>query len=127
MEERLDEEINNKKHNKKSEIFEVNELEILLSFIKEQINKKENNDYNILYKFISEPNILENESFLILFIKELENHLKLGNNILIPFSNIYPNLIKAYIDSDLDEENNFEYIEKIFFQYMNIFRIYIMI
>ena len=104
MEEKLNDKIdyNNKKDN---------DLEILLFFINEQSYKNEKKSNNILFQFISNQNILENESSLILFFEELKNQLKIGNNILIPFLNIYPNLIKAYINSDLDEENNFEYIE----------------
>ena len=103
MEEKLDDGV---VHNN----IEDNDLKILLSFIDKHFHKNEKND-NTLKQFISSPNILENESTLIDFIKELTNQLKLGNNILIPFLNIYPNLINAYINSDLDEDNNFEYIE----------------
>ena len=40
-----------------------------------------------------------------LIFKELDSDIKAGCNILFPFLDIFQNLIKAYIDSDLDDIN----------------------
>ena len=92
---------------------------------------------DIIKKYIDYPNIINKESSLILFINVLINQLTLGNNILIPFLDLCPILIKAYINSKLDEEKDLKNIEifkllKInsfisrenFYQNMNIFLIY---
>ena len=70
-----------------------------------------NNDTNYIEKFIDEPNIIKNTSNLIGFIEELKNQLNSGNNILIPFLDICPILIKSYIECDIDEGKELEYIE----------------
>ena len=80
------------------------------SNIIEEQKEEENNFINIFGKFIKDQS-LENESSLIIFIEELINQLKLGNNIIIPFLDLCPFLIKAYINSILDEENELKYIE----------------
>ena len=67
---------------------------------KEEINDKT----NIFIKFINEPEIIKNRDFLELFIENLINQLKSGNNIIIPFLDICPVLLKSYIESELDEE-----------------------
>ena len=69
----------------------------------------EKNENNILKSFIDNPNIIINQTSLELFICELIKQLKLGNNIIIPFLNLCPTLIKSYIDSNLDEEKNLKY------------------
>ena len=79
------------------------------------INEEEENDeINILQKFIEDPNILKNQSDLILFIKELENLINTENNILFPFLDICPILVKSYIESDLDEDDSDYENNKIF-------------
>ena len=83
-------------------------IEELFAYINEKKNKNKN---NILIKFICELNIINNESSLILFINEMIKQLKSGNNIIIPFLDICPSLIIAYINSNLDEEKELEYIE----------------
>ena len=47
---------------------------------------------------------IKNKDFLELFIENLINQLKSGNNIIIPFLDICPVLLKSYIESELDEE-----------------------
>ena len=74
---------------------------------KEEINDKT----NIFIKFINEPEIIKNRDFLELFIENLINQLKSGNNIIIPFLDICPVLLKSYIESELDEEKGLKYIE----------------
>ena len=72
------------------------------------LNVEENNIY---IKYLNNPDIIfqekgdtNNENLKLLF-KELDSDIKIGNNILFPFLDIFPNLIKAYIDSDLDDIN----------------------
>ena len=105
MELNLNSQINNGKENKKSEI---DILEELLAYIIDKTNKNEN---NIFLQFLHDPNIINKEEFLIKFMNEMINQLKLGNNIIIPFLDICPTLIKAYINSNLDEEKELKYIE----------------
>ena len=105
MEPNQNSQINNDKENKKSEIYILEEL---FSYI---IDKKNKNENNIFLQFLDDPNIINKEEFLIKFINEMINQLKLGNNIIIPFLDICPTLIKAYINSNLDEEKELKYIE----------------
>ncbi len=95
--------------NKKSE--KLNYLNELFRYIKLNNKDSDNSKLNIFEEFISNPNSLKNQDFLISFIKELKTQLELGNNILIPFLNLCPILLKQYIESDLDEDKDFEYIE----------------
>ena len=86
-------------------------------YIDKTINKSNNNiqiynNIEILKSFIDNSNtISSDEKKLESFINELIYQLKLGNNILIPFLDICPNLLKAYIDNNLDEEGELKYIE----------------
>ena len=73
------------------------------------INEK--NENNIFQDFINDPYIINNQPSLESFISQLIKQLKLGNNIIIPFLDLCPTLIKLYIDSNLDEEKNLKYIE----------------
>jgi hypothetical protein len=97
----------------KNQINEVNNeldyLSKLFKYIKR--NNKEDGNINIIKQFVSDKNILQKEESLILFIEELKNQLELGNNILMPFLDICPTLIKSYIESNLDEEGEMKYIE----------------
>ena len=72
-------------------------------------NKKEND--NIYIKYLENPDIIfqdkgdiNNENLKLLF-NELNKDMDEGNNILFPFLDICPNLVKAYIESDLDDIN----------------------
>ena len=65
----------------------------------------------ILEKFISETNIINEKYYLIPFIEVLTNLLNSGKNILIPFLKIFPTLINSYIECDIDEEKDSNYIE----------------
>ena len=78
-----------------------------INVIKNNINE----ECNIYIKYLNNPDIIfqdkgdiNNEKLKLLF-KELDSDIKMGNNILFPFLSIFPNLIKAYIDSDLDDIN----------------------
>ena len=86
----------------------INILKELFVYINDKKNKIE---YNIFNQFLDDQNIIKNESSLILFINEIMNQLKLGNNIIIPFLDICPSLITCYINSNLDEEKDLKYIE----------------
>ena len=86
-----------------------NYIDSLLNQPNEEIKNKnkiveQNNKENILKEFIDNNNIIKNEEKLKFFIEELIKQLNDGNNILIPFLDICPKLIKSYINSKLDEE-----------------------
>ena len=73
---------------------------------------KEEEKKNIYIKYLENPNIifqnkndLNNENLKLVF-KELIKDMEMGNNILFPFLDIFQNLVKAYIESDLDDINN---------------------
>ena len=77
-------------------------------------NKEENvviNSDNIYIKYLKEPNIIfqninnNNNSNLELIFKELNKDIDNEDNIFLPFLDITENLIKAYIESDLDTFN----------------------
>ena len=100
--------INSDNINKTIEIQKKNLLEEIFEYIN---NKKNKNRNNIFHQFLDDRNIINNESSLIKFINELINQLKLGNNIIIPYLDIYPLLIKSYINSNLDEEKDLKFVE----------------
>ena len=65
----------------------------------------------IYIKYLENPNIIfqnkgdiNNSNLKLMFI-ELKKDMEDGYNILFPFIDICPNLIKAYIESDLDDIN----------------------
>ena len=91
---------NDENENKINEQNNLNDLFELIYFWP----KNKNNNKNILKLFKENPDKINDKSFLILFIEELITQLKLGINIFIPFLDLFPNLIKCYIKSDLDEE-----------------------
>ena len=74
------------------------------------VNKiKEDNNFNHIYfKYLENNDIIfqnkdnNNENLKLLF-KELNNDLDKGNNIILPFLDVLNNLVKAYIESDLDD------------------------
>ena len=65
----------------------------------------------IYIKYLEKPDIIFqnkgdiNNNNLILLFNELKKDMEDGFNILFPFIDICPNLIKAYIESDLDDIN----------------------
>ena len=102
---------NNSNDENENNIKESNNINKLFELIYFCSNKKKNNKKYILKLYKAIPDDINDES-LILFIEELITQLKIGNNIFIPFLEIYPNLIKSYIKSDLDEDGeNLKYIE----------------
>ena len=71
---------------------------------------------NILIKYLENPYLLfSDNNNLINFMTQLSNYIKEKENILFPFLNACPTLVKAYIQSDLDEEKLGEY------KYMKVF------
>jgi len=98
-----------------------NQIESLCKNDKESIqstNESHNelNDYHMLIKFLKNNNILfNNKTNFINFIQQLELFLKDNENIIFPFLDSCPKLVKAYMESDLDEEKLGEY------KYMKIF------
>ena len=84
-----------------------------------KINSKKNNEYintsiiisekknklpQLILDYLDNTKILETDiNFLIKYIKELTEYLKINNNLLIPFLIPTSDLIKSYINSDLDE------------------------
>ena len=111
---------------------EKNELNNNLSFfinnLHQDFTKNENNinniqdekssSKNIILEYLENENILKNKDKLISFIEELTNIIISGNILIIPFLDLCPNLIKAYIDSDLDEETGNSELK-----YMKIFQL----
>ena len=68
-------------------------------------NLNEINKDNIFIKYLQDPNILyNNKTDLINFINELKLFLNDNESIIFPFLDACPKLVKAYIQSDLDEE-----------------------
>ena len=72
-------------------------------------NNYQNKDSNIYIKYLDNPNIIfqkkddiNNENLKLLF-NELNKDMDDGNNILFPFLDVCQNLVKAYIESDLDD------------------------
>ena len=107
-------EININEINENIENTDVENNEILMN-IKNYINLIKNNNSiekkeekeetkNIIEEYMKNKNILKDKEKLISFIDELSFILKAGNNIIIPFLDLCPILIKSYIESDLDEE-----------------------
>ena len=79
-------------------------------------SKNELNDNNILLKYLKNKNSVFNDrTNFISFIQQLEFFLNDNENIIFPFLDSCPKLVKAYMESDLDEEKLGEY------KYMNIF------
>ena len=81
---------------------------------KNSLSKKEIYDEGSIYileKFICETNIINEKYYLIPFIEVLTNLLNSGKNILIPFLKIFPTLINSYIECDIDEEKDSNFIE----------------
>ena len=128
------------KNKKETTIDKKERIKIILKHSQKEY--KTQNIYNegsiyIIEKFI-DGNI-KNNNYLKAFIEILKNLLDSGNNIIIPFLEICPFLIKSYIESNIDEDKDLNYIEifkllkinslvgNIFILYMNIFQIYIMI
>ena len=107
----MEDESNILSENNNNEINQIIEPNILKDLFLYIIGDKGNKNNNIFKKFMNDRNILQKKDSLILFINELKKQLELGNNILIPFLDICPILIKSYIESDLDEEKEFQYID----------------
>jgi len=82
-----------------------------INVIKTNFNDLKVKESNIYIKYLNNPDIIfqekgdrNNENLKLLF-KELDSDIKIENNILFPFLDLFPNLIKAYINSDLDDIN----------------------
>ena len=88
----------------------INNLKKVAEFCKGIGLKNTIND-NIVLKYINDPNIINETSNLILLIKEIKEQIKIRNNILLPFLDILPKLIKLYIEKDIDESETLEYID----------------
>ena len=83
-------------------------IEDLFNHITAENIKKSLKDSNIeiLKEFYDNPNIINNKTKLLSFVKEITFQLKIGNYILIPFFDILPTLITSYIENELNEEEN---------------------
>ena len=117
--------VNNKNESKENNINDPEKDEIInLNDFIIQIKNKNNNQENqiiekekqksIIQEYVENKNIIKNKEKLICFIEELSEILKIGNNNIMPYLNLCPNLIKSYIESDLDEEkgeHEFKYIK----------------
>jgi len=112
---------NSNNQNTKEKIF--SKIKLMHDYFDSKNKKQTNNDdtnvikinfneeSNIYIKYLNNPDIIFqekgdiNNENLKLFFKELDSDIKAQNNILFPFLDIFPNLIKAYINSDLDDIN----------------------
>ena len=80
-------------------------------------NNYKNNNNNIYIKYLEKPSIIfqdkgdDNNKNLKLLFNELNIDIDDGNNILFPFLDICPNLVKAYI----------QVIWMILIQYLNLY------
>ena len=106
--------IENNVTNKKTDIFL--KLQKCHDFLIKNSNNNGNSETdkekenNIYFKYLEDPNIIfqsDNNNLKLLF-KELNDDLDNGNNIILPFLKIFKNIVKAYIESDLDDTNNEE-------------------
>ena len=97
--------------NEPNNILDLTQLLKNLSGKKSEKTKFQGKLINILQYFYNEPKIINNRHNLICLFEELFKQLQMGNNIIIPFLDLYPNLIKSYIDSDLDEDQELKYIK----------------
>ena len=88
----------------------------LLKSIKDFYNNESKNiedSDNILIKYLKDPNIIKNnkKENASLFIKELLDQIKNGNNIILPFIDPVYDLIESYLDSDIDILNEKKLVE----------------
>ena len=85
-------------------------LKLFHDYFKSKKNKSIKNK-NIYFKYLNNNNIIFqdkgdiNNENLKLLLKELNKDMECCNNLLLPFLNVGPNLVKAYIESDLDNIN----------------------
>ena len=89
---------------------EDNKDNILNEENKDNKDNKEDNSDNIYIKYLKDHSIIfpNKDNFnsnleLEMIFKELNKDIDNGDNIILPFLDIVPNLVKAYIDSDLDK------------------------
>ena len=80
-------------------------LKSIHNYYEKKNNIIEKND-NILIKYLEDPEILKdkNSNNLSLFINELLEQIKKGNNIILPFIDPCYDLVEAYINSDNDNK-----------------------
>lgn len=71
---------------------------------------------NIFMQYLHNKNkFFDDKANIINFILQLYHFSKYNENIIFPFLNVCPSLVKAYIESDIDEDKIGEY------KYINIF------
>ena len=71
---------------------------------------------NIFIQYLHNKNkFFDDKANIINFILQLYHFSKYNENIIFPFLNVCPSLVKAYIESDIDEDKIGEY------KYINIF------
>ena len=82
--------------------------EITETYNESEIAKKGDEQEDHIYlKYLKNNNIIfenkdnNNENFTLI-VNELNNDIDNGNNIILPFLDIAPNLVKFYIESDID-------------------------
>ena len=106
----------NNEINKKSDIFQKFH-EFLINKSKTKKDDLENDkdeENNIYFNYLKNPNIIFqskgdiNNNNLIILFKTLKDDIDNGNNIILPFLDICQNLVKAYIESDMDDIKNEE-------------------
>ena len=80
----------------------------------ENIINEEKKNTKIYIDYLKNPNIIfqnkedNNNENLKLIFNELNNDIDNGHNIILPFLDVVPNLVKAYIESNLDNNEEGE-------------------
>ena len=81
--------------------------------ISENILNENLSDDNIFIKYLKDPEIIfkkkdiDNNNLKCLF-NEIDYDIEKENNIIFPFINVCENLVKAYIESNLDDEEDIQ-------------------
>ena len=98
----------------KKDLNEVkNEVKNYENIINENIIKENLSEDNIYIKYLKDPEIIfkkkdiNNNNLKCLF-NEIDYDIDKGNNIIFPFINVSENLVKAYIESNIDDEEDIQ-------------------
>jgi len=84
-----------------------------INILNENKLKENSSNDNIYIKYLKDPEIIfkkkdiNNNNLKCLF-NEIDYDIEKGNNIIFPFINVAENLVKAYIESNIDDEEDIE-------------------
>ena len=89
----------------------IEELKNDKNIINENILKENLSDDNIYIKYLKDPEIIFNKKDinninLKSLFNEIDYDIEKGNNIIFPYINVCENLVKAYIESGIDNEED---------------------